>query len=339
VITDYPRHPLNQSRLYKVKSIAQLSDILGISKSYVKYIMRDRENYIRFTTKGGRDVQWPKPILRRGQKRAAQLLSRIETPDFLHSAKRGRSYITNAQQHSWGHPSVKIDIRQFFQSTRAAAVYHFFADKMCCVPDVASALTKLLTVDGYLPTGGNASPILSYFTYMDMFSEIEILAKQRDCVVTCLIDDMTFTGPGATRALIYDVRRIIARYRLWGHKTKVFKRGQPKIITGVAVTRIGPRVPNKRQVAIAEDLKSLAAAQSDEERLVVLRRVIGRIHEAAQIEPLWRSRADSLVIQRREIERRLRETEANIPANHAGSMTESIEGNDGNVACGGQLFG
>ena len=316
MIIDYHRHPLNQSRLYKVKSLAQLSDILKIGKTDVRYITRSGENYIRFTTQAGRDVQWPKPILRRAQKRAAQLLSRIETPDFLHSAKRGRSYITNAQQHCSTQPSVKIDIRKFFQSTRAPAVFHFFAEKMCCEPDVAAVLTKLMTVDGHLPTGGNASPILSYFTYIDMFSEIENLAKQRGCVMTCLIDDITLTGPGATRALIYNVRRIIARYRLWGHKTKIFKPGQPKIITGVAVTRIGHRVPNKRQVAIAQDLKSLAAARCDEERLVILRRVIGRMHEAAQIEPPWRKRANALVVQRRAIERRLREN-AEMTANHA----------------------
>jgi RNA-directed DNA polymerase len=187
---------------------------------------------------------------------------------------------------------------------------------MSCEADVAAVLTKLLTVDGHLPTGGNASPILSYFTYMDMFSEIENFAKQRDCVMTCLIDDMTFTGKGATRALIYDVRSIIARYRLWGHKTKIFKGGQPKVITGVAVTRMGCRVPNKRQVAIAEDLKSLATPQSDEERLIILRRVIGRMHEAAQLEPSWRKRADPLAVQRREIECRVRE-KADVIANPA----------------------
>jgi RNA-directed DNA polymerase len=315
-VIEYPRYPLNQSRLYKVKSLAQLSEILNLSKEDLRYITGGRENYIRFVTKAGRDVQWPKPILRRAQKRAAQLLSRIETPDFLHSAKRGRSYITNAEQHSPMQPSVKIDIRKFFQSTRAPAVFHFFRGKMACEPDVAAVLTKLLTVDSHLPTGGNASPILSYFTYMDMFSEIENLARRRDCVMTCLIDDMTFTGTGATRALIYDVRSIITRYRLWGHKTKIFKRGQPKVITGVAVTRSGGRVPNKRQVAIAEDLKSLAAAVSDEERLIILRRVIGRMHEAAQLEPCWRKRADPLVVQRRGVERRLRET-AEVAANRS----------------------
>jgi RNA-directed DNA polymerase len=150
------------------------------------------------------------------------------------------------------------------------------------------------------------SPILSYFTYMDMFSEIEKLADRRDCKMTCLMDDMTFTGSGATRELIYDVRRIVAQYRLRAHKTKLFKAGQPKVITGVAVTRIGSRVPNRRQLAIAADLKSLSAVHSDEERLTILRRVIGRMHEAAQLEPSWRKRAHALAAERKAIEQRLR---------------------------------
>jgi RNA-directed DNA polymerase len=305
---EYRRHPLNQSRLYKVKTLPQLAAVLQIGRSEMNSLLPPKvDNYIRFATDAGRDVQWPKPILRRAQKRAAELLARIETPDFLHSAKRGRSYITNAGEHSAIQPSVKVDIRNFFQSTRAPAVFHFFRDKMLCEPDVAAVLTKLMTVDGHLATGGNVSPILSFFTFMDMFSEIENLAARRDCRMTCLMDDMTFTGPGATRQLIYEVRRVVAQYRLRAHKTKIFKAGQPRVITGVAVTKVGPRVPNRRRVAIAEDLKSLSAARSDEERLIILRRVIGRMHEAAQLEPSWRVRAYALAAERKVIERRLRQ--------------------------------
>jgi RNA-directed DNA polymerase len=303
---EYRRHPLNQSRLYKVTTRRQLAEVLQISQSEMKALLSRGENYVRFTTDAGRAVQWPKPFLRQTQKRAAQLLARIETPEFLHSAKRGRSYITNARQHSALKPSVKVDIRNFFQSVRAAAVFHFFLDKMQCAPDVSAVLTKLMTVDGHLATGGNVSPILSYFTYTDMFLEIENLANQRDCKMTCLMDDITFTGPGATRELIYDVRRIVAKYRLRAHKTKLFRAGQAKVITGVAVTRTGLRVPNRRQVAIAEDLKSLSVAPSDEQRLTILRRVIGRMHEAAQLERFWRKRAHPLAAERKAIEQRLR---------------------------------
>jgi RNA-directed DNA polymerase len=189
---------------------------------------------------------------------------------------------------------VKVDIRKFFQSVRAPAVFHFFKDKMLCSPDVAGILARLLTIDRHLPTGGNASPILSYFAYMDMFTEIDDLAKRSGCVMTCLMDDMTFTGPGASGRLVYEVRRILGRHRLCAHKTKIFKARQVKIITGVAVTMRGRRVPNKRQKAIAKDLRDLRAAQSDEVRLPILRRATGRAYEAAQVDPAWLPRAKSL---------------------------------------------
>jgi RNA-directed DNA polymerase len=249
-------------------------------------------------------VQWPKPALRRLQQRGARLLSRIETPDFLHSAVRGRSYITNARAHAATYPSVKVDIKKFFQSVRAAAVFHFFKDKMQCAPDVSAILTKLFTIDGHLATGGNVSPILSYFAYMDMFSEIEALAKHFDCIVTCLMDDMTFTGPRASPNLIYQVRKIIGRNRLQAHKTKKFRASQPRVITGVAITKVGIRVPNKRQAVIADDIRSLNSTISNTARLNMLPQIIGRAYEAAQIDPRWRNRAEGLVTHRKEIKLR-----------------------------------
>jgi RNA-directed DNA polymerase len=134
---------------------------------------------------------------------------------------------------------------------------------------------------------------------MDMFAEIENLARTRDCRMTCLIDDMTFTGSGATPKLIHEVQDIMRRYRLWAHKTKVFKARQPRVITGVAVTVQGLRLPNKRQRAIAQDMKLLSKEQSDQERSILLRRAIGRLSEAAQIDQRWAPRAKVLVAKQK----------------------------------------
>jgi len=306
-LNERKRYSLDQSPLYKIKSIGQLGDILKTDRKTINYLVSSNDNYIRFTTQTDRDIQWPKPSLRRIQKRAADLLSRIETPEFLHSARRGRSYITNAAKHSAMLPGLKVDIRKFFQSVRVPAVFHFFRDKMLCEPDVAAVLAKLFTVDRHLPTGGNVSPILSYFTYMDMFAEIDSVARQRDCVMTCLMDDMTFTGPGATRQLLYDVQCILRRYRLWAHKTQIFKSHQARVITGVAVTIRGLRVPYKRQRAIARDRRELSRAQSDEMRLDILKHAIGRLHEAAQVDVAWRPRAVALVARRKIIAKRILE--------------------------------
>ena len=168
------------------------------------------------------------------------------------------------------------------------------------------------TVDRHLPTGGNVSPILSYFAYMGMFAEIDDLAKRSGCVMTCLMDDMTFTGPGASGSLIYEVRRILGRYRLCAHKTKVFKARQVKIITGVAITTRGRRVPNKRQKAIAQDLRDLGAARSDEVRLTLLRRATGRAYEAAQVDPAWLPRAKLIAAKRKAVEASLSNQTGNV---------------------------
>lgn len=300
-------HSIDQSRLYKISSKRKLLKILRISKTEINRVSTNEDNYIRFANSLGRDIQWPKPILRRAQKRAANLLGRIETPEFLHSARRGRSYLSNARQHVAIEPSVKLDIRKFYQSARAKAVYHFFQDRMLCAPDVARMLTQLMTVDGHLATGGNVSPILSYFTYMDMFAELDALSVARGCKMTCFIDDITFTGRGATSKLIFEARRIISRHRLRSHKTKLFPARQPRVITGVAVTTAGFRVPNKRQMAIADDLNLLSVTQGDEARLPLLRRAVGRMHEAGQIEAIWRERVLPFATELKGIERNLRE--------------------------------
>src|SRR3954463_6075461 len=129
---------------------------------------------------------------------------------------------------------------------------------------------------------------------MDMFAEIDDLAQLRGCTMTCPSDDMAFTGSGATPKLLHEVQGILRRYRLWAQKTKVFKARQARIITGVAVTVQGLRLSNKRQRAIAHDMKLLSKQQPDQARAVVLQRAIGRLNEAAQIDQRWEAQAKAL---------------------------------------------
>ena len=291
-------HARNQSRLYKIKSPAQLATVLqleqsGLKLSGLKLLEEADDNYTRWTDKKtGRAMQRPKPLLEKVHRRVGILLARIETPEFLHSAVKGRSYISNAEQHAIDKPTIKMDIRKFYPSVRAQAVFHLFRDRMACAGDVAGILARLLTVDGHLATGSSVSPILSYFAYEDMFGEIEDLAVQRGCAMTCYVDDMIFTGPGATRRLVYDLTRVARRYRLRAHKIKVFQAGQPKVITGVAVTKIGKRLPNKRQQTIKQEMAALRTAETHAERFTITCRLTGRLFAAAQVDPAtWHSKA------------------------------------------------
>jgi RNA-directed DNA polymerase len=137
---------------------------LCVSRASLDRLLAKKDNYVRFQHRG-RQIQDPKPLLKKIHARVALLLARIETPDYLHSAIKGRSYITNAATHRELTSTVKLDVKKFYPSARAQAVFHFFLDRLHCARDVAGILTKLLTVDGCLPTGGNASPILSFWAY------------------------------------------------------------------------------------------------------------------------------------------------------------------------------
>jgi len=302
-------HPHHQSRLYCVKSPAQLADHLGVAESELQRLLGTKDNFLIWPDKkSGRLIEEPKPRLRIIHDRVADLLARIEPPSYLYSAVKGRSYISNAQQHDATAATVKIDIRRFYPSIRAANVYHFFLDHMKCAGDVAGMLTKLLTVSGHLPTGSSVSPILSFYAHLPMFEEINALALANGSVMTCYVDDMVFSGPGAAGKMLFDVRRVLKRYRLWGHKTKKFKPGQPKVLTGVAITRHGPKLPNRQHQKIKDDLVRLAMATSDEIKVEIAGRLMSRMYAAACIDPeRWKSRAEAMKGTRKGIARRIEE--------------------------------
>ena len=299
-------HERNQSILYKVTSPQMLADRLLIDRDELDAILADPDPYKRWIDKkSGRAIQEPRPRLAKVHRRIASLLARIDTPSYLHSAKKGRSYISNASVHSVDCGCAKIDVRRFYPSTRAQAVYHFFLDRMACAADVSGMLAKILTVDGHLPTGSSASPIVSYFAYEDLFDELATLAEASGCTMTVYVDDIVFTGAGATRRLLFESRKAIGKRHLHGHKTKLFRPGQPRIITGVAVPSHGLRLPNRRQVRIAADQKLLDALPLGREKLKVARRLTGRLFEASQIDAGWRARAEEMAAQRDALQRQI----------------------------------
>jgi RNA-directed DNA polymerase len=251
-----------------------------------------------------RMVQQPRPRLQRVHRRIHDLLSRIETPDYLHSAIAGHSYITNAAVHGAAVPSIKIDVKKFFQSVPTAAVFCFFAGPMRCNIEVAGLLAKLLTYQGHLPTGGSASPIIAFYAFKEMFDEIECLARARCLTMSCYVDDMTLSGQRASRSALHQVRLIIAHHGLQSHKVRFLPANRPKVITGVVITAEGLRVPNRRHRAISQGFIEYQAATDEESATKVLNKLIGRMHEAGQIEPQWKARAAALERERRRATRK-----------------------------------
>ena len=289
------RYEISQSPLFRASSPADLARRLGLSPQELEDIANRADNYKHFQIGKAkkRAVQEPKDRVRELHRKITRWLMRIETPDYLHSAIRGRSYISNASAHRADVNLVKVDIRSFFQNVTRHAVYLFLVDQMKMRGDAAMLLAKLLTVDGHLPTGSSVSPILSYFAHKRMFDEIAELTGSRDLTFTVYVDDMSISGDGASRRLLFEVRKIIAHAGLKSHKCRFFPAGVPRVVTGVALTGSGRRLPNARHLRIHqafEELENTPDGPLHDRKANALK---SRLFEASQIEPIWLDRARS----------------------------------------------
>jgi RNA-directed DNA polymerase len=296
------RLSIQQCFLYAIASPKDLARRLStkhcqVTPEELESVAGDAGNFNVFLSRKKskpRMVQQPRSKLQRLHRRVHDLLSRIETPDYLHSAVAGRSYITNAAAHHCGVPAIKIDVKKFFQSVPRGAVYRFFAGPMRCNPEVAGLLARLLTYASHLPTGGSASPIIAYYAFKEMFDAIHDLARAKALTMTCYVDDMGLSGVKASRSVLHEVRLLIASHGLKSHKAKFLPANRPMIITGVAVTAKGLRVPNRRHRAIAEGFREYQATADAGEASKAFTKLVSRMHEAGQIEPHWKARAHTL---------------------------------------------
>lgn len=258
----------------------------------------DEGNYRLFeiTNEKGkaRPIQWPKRRLQIVHARVHRLLSRVAVPKYLHSAVRGKSYVSNAASHDPKMPTIKIDVKKFFPSVSRAVIFNFFAGPLKCRRDVAGLLADILTFEAHLPTGSAASPIIAYYSFKPMFDEIAQFAESRGLTMTCYVDDMALSGPRANESVLYAIRSIIAQHGLKSHKAHAFSGSQPKVVTGVCNTVAGPRVPNKLHLKIKNGFDALAKAQNSVEEDKILRPLLGRLEAAAQIDPVFKARAKTV---------------------------------------------
>ena len=299
----HKRVPLKGSALFRLTSPRRLAEMLLVPRATLERLVEaGDDNYlVRPDRKSGRIIEEPKPQLKLIHQRFARLLAQIETPDYLHSGVKGRSYITNANAHGADDACVKLDIKKFFPSSSSHHVQRFFEDVLEYPPDVASRAKQLLTHDGHLPTGGNASPILSFWAYKPMFDEIDTLARENDCEFTLYVDDMSITGVFANRKFQQAARKIIARYGLRAHKAKTFSPNQPRVLTGIAKTRRGREVPHRRAKGIAQLEQQEAEAETTADKLRGMPSLIGKLSEAAIVDPSWTARKNAAVQRRRKM--------------------------------------
>ena len=278
------RYPLDQCAIYKLQTKKKLAALLGLSLGQLKLLSeKSDKNYKIFDIhpegRKSRTVEQPKPILERIHARIFRLLQRVETPGYLYSGVKGRSYVNNAAAHGGRHNLAKLDIKSFYPSTKSYRVYSFFNKTLQCSPDVSGILTRLTTCSGHVPTGSCLSQLLAYYSNKQMFDEIYAIASHSGVAMTCYVDDLVFSGMNVSRGFLFSIKKVIHKNGLKYHKERFYHKDQPCLVTGVIVKNNKLLVPNKLNKAIGIDLRSTCTLNEEE-----LRSLVGRCNAASQIE-------------------------------------------------------
>jgi hypothetical protein len=280
-------YALNQCPLYKIASRKRLAlDVFNVDLSFLERLAANERNFRVFTIRQGdkdRQVEVPKAALERIHRRLFNLLERIEKPDYLHSGVRGRSYISNAKVHIGAVPLVKLDLKKFYPSVDGAKVFRFFTGTMRCSPDVAGLLTRLCTFENHVPTGSCVSQLLAFFAAKPLFDELHALATGASVRDSCYVDDLTWSGHGATPAFLWAAKQVVHRHGFAHHKDRCFEAGDQKLVTGVLLDGDQIAVLPSKEFDLWRNIRALGGHEP-QQRIVAVNSLIGSAVAAGQIE-------------------------------------------------------
>ena len=316
-------YAFDQCVLYKVGSKKRLARVLEVDTRNLLRLSSDDGNFEVFeleaqvceftgVTRKARWVQNPVSDLKAIMSRIAKLLSRIQSPDYCHGATPGRSYRSNAHAHVSARAVATFDLKDFFPSTTAQQVFRFFHTELQCAPDVAGLLTDLCTYKRALPTGAPSSPILAYWVNRGLFEALDRRGKTLNLKLSIYVDDITLSGDAIPRSLADQVEGIVESHghKLSGHKTRIFRPGFPKHVTGVVIADGKLRVPHARFRKARAIRAAYESAMSDQQRALLAAKLSGLLGEAAFLDDRYRRMArDSvnlLAAAKAKLPRRLR---------------------------------
>ncbi|WP_088899845.1 reverse transcriptase family protein [Lactiplantibacillus plantarum] len=256
-------------KLYGIQSKRKLSYILKTSLASLKNV--DLSFQSKKFYQQNRLLTNPSEELKVILQRITKYLFTIGIPEYEFGGIKDRSFVTNVEMHV-GHGFVlRTDIRHFFPNTHYGDVYVFFHEIMNMSVDCATIMAKLTTYrcnQNYrsLPQGYPTSPILSLFSYLNMFEEINTYAVKNGFTFTAYYDDITisskrFIGRSHLRVIIH----ILKKYGFQAHpqKTKLVKisKNSSRIkITGLLLQKDETLVPKKLYKKLHVAMKNIDSA-------------------------------------------------------------------------------
>src|SRR5437879_3326582 len=174
---------------------------------------------------GQRRIYAPTPELKAIQRRILRrVLARLKCHPAAKGFERGQSIVTNALPHVRQAVILRMDLKNYFESTKAQRVRDFFL-RIGWGKEATEILLKLCTHRGGLPPGAPTSPRLSNLVNYRMDQRLTGLAKGHseprttvsgsdqpltvvrgsEASYTRYADDLTFSFPGDDAGSIHRI--------------------------------------------------------------------------------------------------------------------------------------
>jgi RNA-directed DNA polymerase len=181
----------------KLKSglgVDELARRLGVDESALRALApRYRPFAIRKRSGAERIIDEPEESLKRVQRLVLRrLLGRLRAHPAAHGFERGRSIVTAALPHTRRAVVLRLDVQEFFPSTKAERINSYFR-RIGWGTEAAALLTKLCTHRGGLPQGAPTSPRLSNLVNFRLDARLAALGRAHGASYTRYADDMTFS--------------------------------------------------------------------------------------------------------------------------------------------------
>lgn len=230
-------------RFDKGRDAAELARRLGIPQEQLRAMKAVyREFRIPKRSGGTRLIAAPAAELKAIQRRiAARLLARLPVHPSCAGFRRGCSIVHNARPHVGRAIVVRMDLKEFFNSTSARRVEHYFR-AIGWNRDASALLTNVCTNAGGLPQGAPTSPALSNVVNFRLDARLDALARSVGAAYTRYADDLTFSFPSeeseATQRVIRGTKYVVEEEGYALHTRKklhIRRRHDQQRVTGLVV--------------------------------------------------------------------------------------------------------
>ena len=191
--------------------------------------------------------------------RRFELFASEINPEFPHSNSygytRGRNILENARNHCGAPLLLRADIVNFFPSISDKKLIQSFV-KLGLNQEVSKALADFTTIDGSLPLGLHASPMLANLVCLDIDKKLVNLAKRYNCKYTRYADDITMSSFSELPSKS-EISRILKEedFILSDKKFRITKLGQSHFVTGLSVSDPSkPHIPKAIKRRLRQEL-------------------------------------------------------------------------------------